>query len=50
MCESIMPYIEVQKERAIFGSLFRNHQDIKSFVSCTTHAMDVGALTPFLGF
>jgi len=49
MCESIMPYIEIQKGRDIFGSLFRNYKDIESFISCTTHAMDVGALTPFLG-
>jgi predicted RNase H-related nuclease YkuK (DUF458 family) len=49
MCKSIIPYIEIQKEHVIFGSIFRNYKDIKSFISSTTHAMDVGALTPFLG-
>lgn len=44
-----MPYIEVQKELVILESLFRNNTYIKPFISCTTHAMDVGALTPFLG-
>jgi hypothetical protein len=49
MCKSIIPYIEVQNVLVIFESLFRNNTNIESFISCTTHAMDVGALTPSLG-
>ena len=44
-----MPYIDIQNVLDIFESLFRNNENIKSSISCTTHAMDVGALTPFLG-
>ncbi len=44
-----MPYIEVLNVHVIFVSIFGNYSNIKSFTCCTTHAMDVGALTPFLG-
>jgi hypothetical protein len=26
----------------------QNNENIKPFISCTTHALDIGALTPFL--
>jgi hypothetical protein len=45
-----MPYIEILKEHVIFEALLRNNKNIKSPTCCTTHAMDVGALTPSLGF
>lgn len=44
-----MPNIEIQNVHVIYESFSRNYTYIKSFTCCTTHAMDVGALTPFLG-
>ena len=45
-----MPYIELQNEHVIYVTISRNYTYIESFTCNTTHAMDVGALTPFLGF
>jgi hypothetical protein len=42
--------IEILQELVVSVYLFRNYKNIKSFIAITTHAMDVGALTPFLGF
>lgn len=41
--------MEILKELVILEPLSRNNPYTKSFASDTTHAMDLGALTPFLG-
>jgi hypothetical protein len=50
MCKNIIPIINILNGHVIFVLIFGNNKDIESFISYTTHAMDVGALTPSLGF
>jgi hypothetical protein len=44
-----MPILEILKEPAVFVIVLRDYKDPESSSSYTTHAMDVGALTPSLG-
>lgn len=39
----------IQIDQEMYVLIFRNNAYIKSLASNTTHAMDLGALTPFLG-
>lgn len=41
--------MEILREHVIYVIIFRDNTHIESSISDTTHAMDVGALTPFLG-